>query len=268
MRYRLLFLLACTVSGQIPNLAENPSVFGLLDDIYSISNNRIFLGKGGDPLFFQNTLDTPQHNVYQLNFRVDEMDLTKSTFGDSLLHLPCKPTFTCVWRNTFEGSTENPGNVLRTEKFNALDVTVETMNIAAQVLEDLVKLQNLVTFPVLAHSAAIARPAPPSKSTAIRQGSSQPVASSQQLRVGKEAFEQCAGCHDPAHIAELGKNRDLYTPLDGLFSRAKLRNGRAVTLENVRAAIEKGGRGMPAYKDLLSDDELTDVVLYVRYRFH
>jgi mono/diheme cytochrome c family protein len=33
---------------------------------------------------------------------------------------------------------------------------------------------------------------------------------------------------------------------------------------NVRAKIDEGGNGMPAYKDILSDQEKADVIAYLK----
>jgi mono/diheme cytochrome c family protein len=52
--------------------------------------------------------------------------------------------------------------------------------------------------------------------------------------------------------------------LKGLFTKDKLNNGKKVTEENVRAQIDEGGNGMPAYKEMLSEDEKTDLIAYLK----
>jgi mono/diheme cytochrome c family protein len=43
-----------------------------------------------------------------------------------------------------------------------------------------------------------------------------------------------------------------------------LNNGKKVTEDNVRSQIEEGGNGMPAYKEMLSEDEKTDLIAYLK----
>ena len=76
---------------------------------------------------------------------------------------------------------------------------------------------------------------------------------------GKEVFDQCVVCHN-ADSAE----QKIGPGLKGLFKKGKLANGKAPTEANVRAKIEEGGNGMPAYKDILSDQEKNDVIAYLK----
>ena len=76
---------------------------------------------------------------------------------------------------------------------------------------------------------------------------------------GKEVFEQCAVCHNAG-----SEEKKTGPGLKGLFKRAKLKNGKAVNDQNVRATIEAGGNGMPAYREMLSDDEKTNVIAYLK----
>ena len=76
---------------------------------------------------------------------------------------------------------------------------------------------------------------------------------------GKEVFDQCVVCHN-ADSAE----QKIGPGLKGLFKKAKLANGKAPTETNVRAKIDEGGNGMPAYKDILSDQEKNDVIAYLK----
>ena len=41
--------------------------------------------------------------------------------------------------------------------------------------------------------------------------------------------------------------------LKGLFKKDKMANGKKPTDATVKAKIDEGGNGMPAYKDMLSD---------------
>lgn len=76
---------------------------------------------------------------------------------------------------------------------------------------------------------------------------------------GKEVFEQCSVCHN-ADTDE----RKVGPSLKGLFKREKLVNGKPVTEENVRALIKAGGNGMPAYDEILSDEDKDNVIAYLK----
>jgi len=76
---------------------------------------------------------------------------------------------------------------------------------------------------------------------------------------GKEVFEQCAVCHN-ADSTE----KKMGPGLKGLFKKAKLTNGKPVNEANVKAVINAGGNGMPAYADMLSDAERADLIAYLK----
>jgi cytochrome c len=76
---------------------------------------------------------------------------------------------------------------------------------------------------------------------------------------GKETFEQCAVCHNVDTM-----DKKMGPSLKGLFKREKLANGNKVTEESVRKQINDGGNGMPAYQDMLSDDEKNDLIAYLK----
>lgn len=76
---------------------------------------------------------------------------------------------------------------------------------------------------------------------------------------GKEVFQQCMPCHN-ADSTE----KKMGPGLKGLFSKEKLANGKKPTEQNVRAQIDDGGNGMPAYKDMLSDEEKDDLIAYLK----
>jgi len=76
---------------------------------------------------------------------------------------------------------------------------------------------------------------------------------------GKEVFQQCMPCHN-ADSAE----KKMGPGLKGLFSKDKLNNGKKPTEQNVRTQIDEGGNGMPAYKDMLSDEEKDDLIAYLK----
>lgn len=76
---------------------------------------------------------------------------------------------------------------------------------------------------------------------------------------GKDVFEQCAVCHN-ADSTE----KKMGPGLKGLYKKAKLVNGKAVSDASVKALIDAGGNGMPAYADMLSDAERGDLIAYLK----
>jgi cytochrome c2 len=76
---------------------------------------------------------------------------------------------------------------------------------------------------------------------------------------GKEVFEQCGVCHNID-----SPDKKVGPSLQGLYKKPKLKNGKAVTDANVKAIINTGGNGMPAYADMLSDDERADLIAYLK----
>src|ERR1700739_1367012 len=76
---------------------------------------------------------------------------------------------------------------------------------------------------------------------------------------GKDVFEQCSVCHNTDNDeVKVGPS------LKGLFKRDKLKNGNKVTDQTVRAMINMGGNGMPSFGDLLSEEEKSDVIAYLK----
>ena len=76
---------------------------------------------------------------------------------------------------------------------------------------------------------------------------------------GKDLFEQCGACHNVD-----SDEKKMGPALKGLYKKAKLKNGKAVNDENVKAIINTGGNGMPPYADMLSDDERRDLIAYLK----
>jgi cytochrome c len=76
---------------------------------------------------------------------------------------------------------------------------------------------------------------------------------------GKEVFEQCSVCHnsDSAEV-KMGPG------LKGLFKKGKLSSGKPANDAGVLAQINEGGNGMPAYKDILSDAEKTNLIAFLK----
>jgi mono/diheme cytochrome c family protein len=76
---------------------------------------------------------------------------------------------------------------------------------------------------------------------------------------GKAVFQQCSVCHRAD-----SEQKKMGPGLKGLFKKAKLANGKKPTEVSVRAKIDAGGNGMPAYKDMLSDAEKDDLLAYLK----
>jgi mono/diheme cytochrome c family protein len=78
---------------------------------------------------------------------------------------------------------------------------------------------------------------------------------------GKAVFEQqCEVCHR-ADSAE----KKIGPGLKGLFKKAKFANGTKVSEETVREQVENGKKyGMPAFRDLLSNEEKSDLLAFLR----
>jgi cytochrome c len=107
----------------------------------------------------------------------------------------------------------------------------------------------MMTFRVWALCAVVAVAAVPVVSAA---GKGDPAK-------GKVVFEQCSVCHN-ADSAD----KKVGPGLKGLFKKDKLSNGKKPTDASVRAKIDEGGNGMPAYKDMLTDQEKDDLIAYLK----
>ena len=76
---------------------------------------------------------------------------------------------------------------------------------------------------------------------------------------GKAVFEQCAVCHNPD-----SDEKKMGPGLKGLFAKPKMKNGKKPTDATVREKIDEGGNGMPAYKEMLSEEEKDDLIAYLK----
>src|SRR5438477_9926577 len=76
---------------------------------------------------------------------------------------------------------------------------------------------------------------------------------------GKEVFEQCGVCHNAD-----SDEKKMGPGLKGLFKKDKLNNGKKISEATIRTQIDEGGKGMPAYKDMLSDQEKDDLIAYLK----
>jgi cytochrome c2 len=76
---------------------------------------------------------------------------------------------------------------------------------------------------------------------------------------GKVVFEPCAICHNAD-----SDEKKVGPGLKGLFKKDKLSDGKKPTEANIRTRLDQGGNGMPAYKDLLSDQDKDNLIAYLK----
>ncbi len=76
---------------------------------------------------------------------------------------------------------------------------------------------------------------------------------------GKEAFSQCAICHNADSV-----EKKMGPGLKGLFKKDKLADGKKASEANIRTRIDEGGTGMPPYKELLDDQQKDDLIAYLK----
>ena len=78
---------------------------------------------------------------------------------------------------------------------------------------------------------------------------------------GNEIFdEQCRSCHHSDSI-----ERKVGPGLKWLFSKDKLdSNGKPVTDANVLEKINVGGKGMPAYKETLREEDKINLLAFLK----
>jgi len=86
-----------------------------------------------------------------------------------------------------------------------------------------------------------------------------PLFASGDAKKGEEIFEQCSVCHY-AHKVE----KKMGPGLKGVTKKEKLHNGEKATEANILKVVNTGGNGMPAYKDLLTDQERENVMAYLK----
>lgn len=76
---------------------------------------------------------------------------------------------------------------------------------------------------------------------------------------GKEVYEQCSVCHSATT-----DEKKMGPSLKGLFKKAKMTNGQKPTEANVMAIINKGKGTMPAFEDILTQEEKAHLLAYLK----
>lgn len=81
----------------------------------------------------------------------------------------------------------------------------------------------------------------------------------QSAEEGQELFEsKCSVCHNAD-----SKDKKIGPGLAGI-SEGKLPSGKDATDENMMENLNKGGNGMPAFENLLTDEEKASLIAYVK----
>jgi cytochrome c2 len=76
---------------------------------------------------------------------------------------------------------------------------------------------------------------------------------------GKEVFEQCAVCHSATT-----DQRKMGPSLKGVYKKPKLASGQAPSDASILAMVNKGKGSMPAFADVLSNEEKADLLAYLK----
>lgn len=114
----------------------------------------------------------------------------------------------------------------------------------------------VLAIAVLATAAAVVAQDPPAKKT-----SSKPGGSAAAVGRGKDVFtKKCAVCHyDSSDAKKIGPG------LKGISKRGTFSvNNNKVTDESLKTWIENGDSLMPPFKDVIDDNQIKDVIAYVK----
>jgi cytochrome c len=76
---------------------------------------------------------------------------------------------------------------------------------------------------------------------------------------GKEVFEQCGVCHSATT-----DQKKMGPSLKGLYKKPKLANGQKPSDESILAMVNKGKGSMPAFADVLSSEEKSHLIAYLK----
>lgn len=76
---------------------------------------------------------------------------------------------------------------------------------------------------------------------------------------GKEVFEQCGVCHSATT-----DQKKMGPSLKGVYKKPKLANGQAPSDASILAMVNKGKGSMPAFADVLSDEEKVHLLAYLK----
>ena len=112
---------------------------------------------------------------------------------------------------------------------------------------------------LLAGALSLAGQASDAKSTA-KKSAAQPSKAEAAIERGKEQYELVCGiCH-----YSTTERQKVGPGLKEIYKRGKFADGRKVDDRSMREWIEKGGRQMPPFKDVLSPREIANLIAYLR----
>jgi len=112
---------------------------------------------------------------------------------------------------------------------------------------------------LLAGALSLAGQSSDAKNTA-KKSAAQPGKAEAAIERGKGHYETVCGiCHYTAT-----ERQKVGPGLKEIYKRGKFADGRKVDDRSMREWIEKGGRQMPPFKDVLKPREISDLIAYLR----
>ena len=115
----------------------------------------------------------------------------------------------------------------------------------------------LLSAAVLAVTSLLFAQRPPAKTSAPAAA---PASAKAALARGKKLYtEQCFICHFDTSVA-----KKVGPGLKGLSRRGAFADGKPITDDSLRVWIENGGKNMPAFKGMLSPENIHDLVVYAK----
>ena len=103
-------------------------------------------------------------------------------------------------------------------------------------------------------AVAQSKKAPPKKKNGAEAAKTSDVAKGRQVY-----SENCSICH----FAK-SKEKKIGPGLEGIFKRGKFADGKKVDEASMRAWIEKGGEQMPPFDEVLSKQQIEDLVAFLK----
>lgn len=100
----------------------------------------------------------------------------------------------------------------------------------------------------------------PGKASGEKKPPANGKASAASLKSGQSLFNTyCAICHLSASTEQ-----KVGPGLKGLGKREKFAGGEKITDDSLRAWVEKGGKNMPPFKEILTPEQTRDVIAYIK----
>jgi cytochrome c len=94
----------------------------------------------------------------------------------------------------------------------------------------------------------------------ILDGAQEKQAARANVAHGKKVYDaRCEICH-----FSTSTQKKIGPGLKGLMARGKYAGGKKVDEESLRTWIENGGKDMPGYKGVLKEEEVRDLIAYIK----